>query len=77
MAKQSTLKPAQPTSVEAAEKTIAKLERQRAELVAQASEADAEVQRTAYSAHALGDVDAGRRLGELREAVIRRGPALG
>ena len=72
MAKQSTLKPAPPTSVEAAEKTIAKLERQRAELVAQASEADAEVQRTAYSAHALGDVDAGRRLGELREAVIRR-----
>jgi hypothetical protein len=60
------------TDIAKAEQTIAALEDQRKALVIERQEQDDELKRVAFLAHAQGDVEARKRLTELREEAIRR-----
>jgi len=72
MANQKTASKPQPTTVEESERVIAALEDQRKALVVERQEQDDELKRVAFLTHAHGDVEARKRLAELREAAIRR-----
>jgi hypothetical protein len=68
--KQPTGSKPQPTSVAAAEQTIAALERDRAVLVAARTQDDGEMQKHAYAARVLHELGATRVLSEIRERTL-------
>jgi hypothetical protein len=59
-------------SIDKAEAAVAALEDQRKALVIERQEQDDELKRVAFLAHVQGDVEARKRLTELREEAIRR-----